>query len=192
MKVVGITGPMGSGKSLVAAMASAWGFPVFQADDVSKKLLDLPKNKAVIVNRWGQTLISTNGNIDRAALAEIVFRNEEELHFLNSLLHPQVHSAFASFVASHKTHSLVFRESALLVPEILKQTDVMLLVLTSRKLALERVQKRSGMTEATYSERREKQPELRQYLAPATHILINTEQVSLLKQFDSVIEKINK
>ena len=86
---IGLTGGIGSGKTLVATVFELLGFPVFNADDVSKKILLRKSVKEKIINYFGNSILS-EGKIDNGKLASIIFNNLESLVFLQSVLHPLV------------------------------------------------------------------------------------------------------
>ena len=85
---VGLTGGIGSGKSVVAKVFETLGIPVFYADDAAKKLMNTNEDlKAAIIKSFGEGAY-THGEINRKYLAAIVFNDKEKLELLNSLTHP--------------------------------------------------------------------------------------------------------
>ena len=90
MKLLGIIGGIGSGKSTVSALFQQHGAAVISADDIGHQILLLPGVKNVVRKRWGSSVFGTNGEIDRRKLAAIVFADEKELAFLKSLTHPLI------------------------------------------------------------------------------------------------------
>jgi dephospho-CoA kinase len=113
-KIIGITGNIGSGKSTVAELFALYGWPVFRSDDVSK--LILKKNKNVqerIISLFGDAILNEQKTIDNKKLAGIVFKDEQKLNDLNSIVHPEVKKAFAKWL-HEQTTPFVIRESALL------------------------------------------------------------------------------
>lgn len=92
MRVIGLTGGAGSGKSYVAGVITA-NFPILHinTDDIARR--QMKKGGASydgVVNEFGEAIVGTDGEIDRAALAAIVFNDEAKLKKLNSLTHPNV------------------------------------------------------------------------------------------------------
>lgn len=92
MRVIGLTGGAGSGKSYVAGVITA-NFPILHinTDDIARRQM---RKGGVsydgVVNEFGNTIVGPDGEIDRAALASIVFNDEAKLKKLNSLTHPNV------------------------------------------------------------------------------------------------------
>lgn len=89
MIFVGLTGGIGSGKSEALAAAGRLGAAVLSSDVVVHELLQTDDLKAVLAERWGKRIVS-DGRIDRAAVAEIVFERPEELAWLEQTIFPLV------------------------------------------------------------------------------------------------------
>ncbi|GHT45248.1 dephospho-CoA kinase [Planctomycetales bacterium] len=95
MKIIGIVGGIGSGKSTVAALFQQLGAAVISADKIGHRVLQNPNVKAAIRQRWGDRVFSSTGEIDRKEIAAIVFSQtnaaqSSELTFLNELTHPLI------------------------------------------------------------------------------------------------------
>lgn len=88
---VGLTGPIGCGKSTVAGWLAEEGAVVIDADDVAREVT-APGQPALaeIADRFGQDLLLGDGSLDRAALARVVFADEARLRELESIVHPAV------------------------------------------------------------------------------------------------------
>ena len=91
MLIVGVTGGMGAGKSTVAQLLSARGATVIDVDALGREIIE-PGGIAVssVLDRFGQGVSGTDGGIDRAALASIVFGDEEQLAALEEISHPAI------------------------------------------------------------------------------------------------------
>ncbi|MEO0492990.1 MAG: dephospho-CoA kinase [Actinomycetota bacterium] len=88
---IGLTGGIGSGKSTVADLLVERGAVLIDADRIVREL-QAPGGSvfAAMVERWGDDIVAEDGTLDRQAVAEIVFNDEDELTALNDLLHPAV------------------------------------------------------------------------------------------------------
>ena len=88
---IGLTGGIGSGKSTVADGLVARGAVLIDADRIVRELQEpgAPVFEAM-VERWGPRIVSADGTLDRAAVAAIVFGDEDELKALNDIVHPAV------------------------------------------------------------------------------------------------------
>lgn len=102
MKVIGITGGVGSGKSYVARLA-AGNFDVLhiQTDNIAKRQMKKGgASYAGVVEYFGEGILGEDKEIDRARLAQIVFNDDEKLKVLNSLTHPNVTETVKSLIAA--------------------------------------------------------------------------------------------
>lgn len=87
----GLTGGIASGKSTVAAMLRERGFPVLEADEISRALIE-PGGAAFeeVLARFGREIVDADGKINRGRLGAMVFRDPGKLQNLNGILHPKV------------------------------------------------------------------------------------------------------
>ena len=92
MKIIGITGGIGSGKSQVLSyLEEAYGAACCQADQVARRLQQKgTKCHRRIVEHFGEDILDENGRLDRPKLAGIVFSNKAQLRILNEIVHPAV------------------------------------------------------------------------------------------------------
>jgi dephospho-CoA kinase len=95
---IGLTGGIGSGKSEALAACHRAGAAVLSSDQVVHDLLETDQVKELLVARWGEDVLS-NGEIDRAAVAEIVFENQDQLQWLEQNLFPLVGAGIAGWRA---------------------------------------------------------------------------------------------
>lgn len=112
-KIIGLTGGIGSGKTMVANYIKSLGIPVYIADDEAKKIMTTAKILKTISKEFGNEVID-NGKLNRNILSQIVFNNPEKLHKLNSIIHPEVKKHFDAWVEKNKKHPLLFKEAAIL------------------------------------------------------------------------------
>lgn len=119
MKIIGITGGVGSGKSAVLEhLSSDYQAVVYLADDVARNLQQ--KGEICyeqIVAHFGQDILAADGQIDRAALAKIVFTDPSELQVLNRIVHPAVRTFIINEIEKNRqagTRYLII-EAALLL-----------------------------------------------------------------------------
>lgn len=101
MKIIGLTGGIGSGKSTVAAILANLGAQVINADVIGHRILE--ENQAVrnrLVKRSGTGIIQANGTVNREELAKRVFISRYETRFLNRLLHPLIRSHIEEVIKS--------------------------------------------------------------------------------------------
>jgi dephospho-CoA kinase len=99
VKVIGITGEIGAGKSTVAALLAEAGAAVIDADRVGHEVLDRPEVREELVQTFGKGVCGADGAIDRGALAESVFANAAQRRRLEAIVHPRMRREFAARIA---------------------------------------------------------------------------------------------
>src|SRR5687768_9939540 len=91
MLLVGLTGNIASGKTTVAQLLSERGATIIDADVLARRAVERgSKAFDAIVKRWGTSILSPDGHLDRAALRRVVFGDPKELESLNEIVHPEV------------------------------------------------------------------------------------------------------
>ena len=92
-KIVGLTGGIGSGKSMVASFFGALGVHWVDADDIARQAVE-PGTRALeqIAEHFGHDILTSGGALNRAALRKLVFDNADERRWLEALIHPIIHA----------------------------------------------------------------------------------------------------
>lgn len=115
MKQIGITGGIGSGKSVVCRVFQTLGIPVYGADDRAKWLTDHdPILKADIVRLLGPDAYTIQGKYNRPWVASQVFQNPDLLQQLNQLVHPRVMADTQNWADQHRSFPYIIKEAALM------------------------------------------------------------------------------
>jgi dephospho-CoA kinase len=112
-KIIGLTGGIGSGKTLVANYIKSLGIPVYIADDEAKKVMNSTPVSAALKNAFGESVFK-NDEIDRGKLAQLVFNNPAQLQKLNAIIHPVVKRNFDIWVKNKSDFPFVIKEAAIL------------------------------------------------------------------------------
>jgi dephospho-CoA kinase len=116
VKVVGLTGGIGSGKTTVGALLVAKGAYLVDADAVVREVQEpgTPVFKAM-VERFGDTIVAADGTLDRQGVADIVFNDQQALTDLNAIVHPAVGLEIVQRIAAHEgTDDVVIADIPLL------------------------------------------------------------------------------
>lgn len=142
-----LTGGIGSGKTSVAKIIEAQGFPVYYSDIRAKEIVnDNAELKAKIIALLGENAYDEQRNYHRKWVAEQIFNNDEKRLALNALIHPAVKQDFEHWV-ENQTAKLIFKETALLFELGLdKNCDASVLVTASQEIRIKRVMERDGKT----------------------------------------------
>ena len=185
---IGITGGIGSGKSTVAQLVEAFGYPVFYSDTESKKLLQSPAVLQELSGLFGESILD-NGTIDKVALANIVFSDKAKLEQLNKVMHPKVREAFTAW-KSNQNSSLVFNEAAILFETGAYQNfDYTLLVTADEELRIQRVMARDSVSKEAVLSRMQKQWPDEDKKKLADFVIVNNNE-ALTSQVHRVIDEL--
>ena len=177
---IGITGGIGSGKSMVSHILCIMGYPVYDTDSQAKLLMDTPALRQQLTAVWGDSIILPNGEINRPQLSAIVFNDPAQLAQLNAIVHPAVRSHYAEWV-QQQSSPIVFVESAILHQAGMDHAlHYIWVVEADAEMRIERVMKRSNLTYEQVEERiKTQQP---YPYNERTHKLLNDNKQALLPQ----------
>ncbi|MBQ4499015.1 MAG: dephospho-CoA kinase [Alistipes sp.] len=173
MYKVGITGGIGSGKSLVCGLLAERGVAVYDSDSRAKELMHHSESlrNALVETFGGECYV--DGALNRRYLAERVFGDKEALRRLNSIVHPAVMADFAQW-AEQQSGSYVVIESAILFEAGLDDSvDATVAVMAPETLRLERAMARDGASEEQIRERMRNQLSDDERSERATYAIIN-------------------
>lgn len=183
MLLVGLTGGIGSGKSTVARMLEERGAVVFDADALARKVVEpgTPGHDAV-VERFGANVLLPGGELDREALASIVFADPAARRDLEAIVHPEVRRLFAEGCDEHRdTDRVVVFSAPLLVETGMHSAfEVLVVVSTTVETQLERLLRDRGLSEEQVRARIDAQAPLEAKAAVADVIVDNEGSIEEL------------
>lgn len=180
---VGLTGSIGSGKSFVASILERLNVPVYHADLEARKFLDDEVVIAQLSTAFGDSILDTRGEIDRKALAVIVFSDAAKLEQLNRVIHPLVKADFDNWLAKQKKCSYLVQEAAILFESGFdKFFDKVVVVTAPEQICIQRVQQRDHVTASLVLERMKNQWDPALKAARADYILVNDGSSLVLPQ----------
>ena len=116
MKLVGLGGGIGSGKSTVSLLLAEYGCAIVDADLIARQVVEPGRPAlAAIADRFGNGVLADDGSLKRQALADIVFADPEQLKVLNGITHPAIGAEMIAQVKAHSgTDRVVIYDAALL------------------------------------------------------------------------------
>lgn len=183
MLQVGITGGIGSGKSLVCKIFSSLGIPIYDADTRAKWLTsNNPKIKEAIIKHFGPDSY-TNSGLNREYIAQRVFNNKAELEILNGIIHPEVGNDYKAWVEGQKA-DYVIKEAALMFESgSYKVLDKVINVTAPIDLRVQRVLNRDSFrTEKEVRAIIEKQLPDKERIERSDYLINNDEKDMLIPQ----------
>jgi dephospho-CoA kinase len=189
MLLVGLTGGIGSGKSTVARSLAERGAAVLDADSFARDAVRAgsPGFDAVVA-RFGEVLIGSDGELNREALAAIVFADEAARHDLESIVHPEVRRRIGEGISANAgTDTVVVLESPLQIETGAdRDCDVVVVVAAPAETQIDRLTA-AGMSETDARARMAAQSTLEEKAAQADVVLDNEGTVDELEaQMDSL------
>ena len=151
MILIGLTGNIASGKSEVARMLADRGATLIDADVLAREAVE-PDTQALkdIVKRWGKDVLKSDGSLDRGALRQIVFADQNELDALNRIVHPGVTRLRDREIARARDRGdqlVVCVIPLLFERNLVEEFDAIVLVDAPRPLRLERLVRTRGLDE---------------------------------------------
>lgn len=151
MKIIGLTGGIGSGKSTVAKYLAGLGAVVIDLDRVGHEVL-MSGSQAFkkVVSEFGKDILEAGGEIDRARLGDLVFKNRRDLARLNRIVHPAIDNTIEKSIGEYRQKGekvVVLEAAAMLEAGRAKQADEIWVTITPESTVLNRLSERSGYSE---------------------------------------------
>ena len=145
MKVIGLTGGIGSGKSTVARMFELLNVPVYYADLEAKKLINSDADLIYEITKYFGEQAYVNKVLNRVYIAGIVFKDKEKLKILNALVHPKVRKDFLAWIEVQNA-PYVIQENALIFEKKSKDLfDQVITVTADKELRIQRIMDRDDL-----------------------------------------------
>lgn len=193
MKIIGLTGGIGSGKTTVAKMFSQLGIPVYIADLEAKRLTNTSKViRKKIISIFGQNAYNKEG-LNRAFIADKVFNDKALLNKLNAIIHPKVKQHFNKWVKKQNAPFVIKEAAILFETGGDKDCDATILVIAPLPLRIERVLKRDPHeTEQTLLKRINNQWPDEEKIAKATFCIENINKEKTVKKVRNIYKLLTK
>ena len=185
---VGLTGGIGAGKSTVADLFSQKGAVVIRSDELARQVIE-PQTPGFqqVIDRFGKEFVNSEGYIDRAKLAQVVFHDDAALKDLENIVHPLVRSKTNQIIDQHTSETIIVNEIPLLLEKKMESLfDFLVIVISSEKNRLERLSQR-GLTAEQATARMSKQVSDDERKAAADFLIVNDGN---LDQLEADVEKI--
>ncbi len=182
MLKIGITGGIGSGKSIVSHIFTVLGIPVFDADAAAKKIMEQDKQlRAAIIENFGSAAY-TDDTLNRPFLASIVFKDTFQLEKLNALVHPATIEASLRWAAQQKTPYIIKEAALMFEAGSAMNLDYVVGVYAPKALRIQRVMHRDGISREEVLARMDKQIEETIKMKLCDFVVTNDEQQLLIPQ----------
>ena len=181
-KRIGITGNIGSGKSLVCKIFNHLGISTFHSDEETKKLYFLPEIKKEIVGRFGDEVYFEDGSLNKKLLSYHLFQNKEALQFIEDLLYPKLNQVFDEWCEKQTSKYVLFESAILFEKNFDRQFDKIIFVSAPEDVRVKRAMQRDRCDEENVLSRMRLQWDEETKKAKSDYIINNDNNVMLIPQ----------
>lgn len=190
---IGITGGIGSGKSVVSRLLEVMGIPVYIADIESKRLTNTdPFIRQELCALLGEKVFE-GGELNKAFLASYLFGHPDHARRINEIIHPQVKDDFRRWVEGQSFSSIVGMESAILIESgFAAEVDVVVMVYAPLELRVRRAIKRDCSSRELIMKRIQSQMSDEEKRKQAEFVIVNDGEVPLIPQVLELISLLSK
>ncbi|MEC7471477.1 MAG: dephospho-CoA kinase [Pseudomonadota bacterium] len=173
--LVGLTGGIGSGKTLVSDTFAQLGVDIVDADIIARDVV-APGSEGLgaLVEHFGSDIVTASGELNRAALRELVFSNEEEKAWLNTCLHPRIRQAMQQAAANVNSSYGILAVPLLIENDLTGMVDRVAVVDCPEDMQLARAMQRDGSSETIIRNIIASQATREQRLAVADDVIDNS------------------
>lgn len=191
MKIIGLTGGIGSGKSTIAKWFLEKGIPVYDSDFEAKKLMnENPEIRKQLIELFGEK-VYLNNELNRKFIASRVFENKDLLEQLNQIVHPAVFKDFRNWVQNQNAPFVIKEAAVLFESGGYKDCDLIVLVVANEEVRIQRVMQRDQISRENVLNRIQNQwtDELRR--VNSDFIISNNSDINELKiEFEKVYSQL--
>ncbi|MEO5906478.1 MAG: dephospho-CoA kinase [Saprospiraceae bacterium] len=196
MKLIGLTGGIGSGKSTVANLFALLGIPVYDSDEKAKNLMQSDEDtRNKIITLLGTEAYTDDRQLNRSWIASSVFQQKDLLDKLNDIVHPAVYKDLIQWSTekSQQQAPYLIQETAILYEENLSERfPAIILVVASEETRIERVMKRDNVSRDNVLSRISNQWPDEKKIPLSDYVIYNDQDRSLIHQVLDVDRMIRK
>ena len=193
MKIIGITGPIGSGKSYVGDIFEEYGFPRIDTDKVYHGLISgYTDTVKELEAEFGNEIVKEDGSVDRKKLGAIVFSDKAKLNRLNEITHKYVHIETVKLIEKYRAEN--YKAVVIEVPLMFesgfdKMCDEVICVVADNDVRVERIVKRNGISPKDAEIRIKNQKDNNFYIEKSTIVVYNNGNEDIRAQIEALISK---
>jgi len=188
MLKVGVTGGIGSGKSVVCEVFKTFGIPVFNADNTARFLMENDETLIAGIRRLLGDAVYTDGRLDRKKISSIIFLEPDKLNKLNALVHPAT-VAYARRWMENQSAPYIIKEAAIFFETgSNKDMNVMIGVSASKELRIQRAMQRGDLTRERVLGIMARQMNEEEKMSRCDFVIINDNSTPVLPQVQKLHE----
>ena len=188
--IVGLTGGIGSGKTAVSDLFQDLGITIVDADLASRVVVEKGRGELnKIAEHFGEDILTSNGELDRAKLREVIFKSEEEKSWLESLLHPAIASQIQKELDSSSSPYTILVSPLLLETDQKNFCSTVLVVDVPVETQIERTSQRDNVSEEQIKSIIASQIDRDSRLEQADEVILNDGSIQSL---ESKVQELHK
>jgi dephospho-CoA kinase len=185
---LGLTGGIGSGKSVVASLFEIAGIPVYIADTESKRLTNTsPAIRKELVGLFGENLY-VNGELNKKRLASLIFNDKEALNRVNAIIHPEVNRDFLQWASRQQAPVCAIETAILFESGFDKYVDLSVMVYAPLEVRIERAAIRDNASYEEITRRIRNQLPDERKKERASFIIYNDGKQALIPQVAKLLQ----
>jgi dephospho-CoA kinase len=186
MKLVGLTGGIGCGKTTVLETFRHLGIPCFVADQRAGEYYKEPAFLNEIRVLFGDRVFDDNGNVVKSEIARIVFNDKDKLQKINSLIHPRVMQEFVSWAELQKAPYVIMESAIIYEYNLDSKLDTVIAVYLEKEERLRRLQLRDNVSRDALEARMRNQISAEEKMDRADYVILNYEGNPRARQVEYV------
>lgn len=187
---IGLTGGIGSGKSMVSKLLTTYEIAVYDSDTRAKSLMETDDKIIHSITQIFGKEAYTDGKLNRRFVAEAVFASSSKLLQINTIVHSAVIDDFSRWAELQAAHILVFESAIIFENGLEKYFDKIIAVVAPQKLRIERVKRRSGLSRKEILNRIKNQTSRKTLRQRADYVVINDDQTAIIPQVERILKSI--
>ena len=192
MKIIGLTGGIGSGKSTIAKVFKSNSVPVYDSDSSAKILMNSSKKlKLKLIECFGSSTYS-NGLLNKKYVSNLIFNDSIALNKINSIVHPEVFNDFKQWKSKLNNDYVIYESALVFESGSYKSNDYNILVTSEFNLRVERIIKRDGVTKEQILERMQHQLNDETKVKKSDFVINNSDIFNAKEQVSTVYKILMK
>ena len=191
---LGITGGIGSGKSMVSRLLQLLGVPVYISDDETKRLMvSDPHIRHGLTTLLGAAVYDTAGRLNKPLLASYLFASPDHARQMNGIIHPRVKEDFRRWASARQTVPVVGIESAILLEAgFASEVDRVVTVYAPPEVRIARAMRRDASTREQIEQRIRSQMDDEEKRRRADFVIVNDGKTPLIPQVLSLLASVSE
>lgn len=187
---IGLTGGIGSGKSTISKLLALYELPLYDSDSNAKRLMETDRDIIARISLLFGDRSYTEGKLNRRFLAEQVFVSADKLRKLNDIVHSAVIDDFHRWAESQNNKAVIFESAIIFENHLESHFDTTIAVISPKKLRIERIKRRSGLSDKEILNRIANQASNHTLREKADFVIVNNEKSAIIPQIELILQHI--